>query len=84
MMMEKVRRVRFIQEKRHLSQNVSVVRCNKKLPLCIGDESDNNVLTIVKPYSEIRNMPKGVVKIIITICFKAKKTFRGKKKPRLQ
>ena len=57
-----------------MSQNVSVVRCNKKLPLCIGDESDNNVLTIVKPYSEIRNMPKGVVKNnYYTFAFKAKK-----------
>lgn len=62
-----------------VSQNVSVVRCNKKLPLCIGDESDNNVLTIVKPYSEIRNMPKGVVKNnYYTFAFKAKKHSEAK------
>ena len=61
------------------SQDLSVVRCNKKLPLCIGDASDNNVLTIVKPYSEIRNMPKGVVKNnYYTFAFKAKKHSEAK------
>lgn len=61
------------------SQDLSVVRCNKELPLCIGDASDNNVLTIVKPYSEIRNMPKGVVKNnYYTFAFKAKKHSEAK------
>lgn len=61
------------------SQDISVVRCDKKLPLCIGDASNSNLLTIVKPYSEVKNIPKGVVRNnYYTFAFKAKKHSEAK------
>ena len=69
----------YSEKEAFASQDISVVRCDKKLPLCIGDASNSNVLTIVKPYSEVKNIPRGVVRNnYYTFAFKAKKHSEAK------
>lgn len=45
-----------------VSQDVKAVMCDKKLPLGVTDLSSNNIITIVRPYSAIKNIPAGVVR----------------------
>ena len=57
-----------------VSQDVKVVKCDMELPLAVGDMSEQSTITIVRPYSEAKNVPAGVVKNnMYRFCFKAKK-----------
>ncbi len=57
-----------------VSQNVKVVKCDMELPLAVDDMSEQSMITIVRPYSEIKNIPSGVIKKnTYKFGFKAKK-----------
>ena len=45
-----------------VSQDVKAMRCDMELPLSVDDMSDQNMITIVRPYSEIKNIPSGIIK----------------------
>ena len=49
-----------------------------ELPLSVDDMSEQNMITIVRPYSEIKNIPSGVIKKnTYKFGFKAKKHEAG-------